>query len=83
LPFSVALIVDGSPDGQEADLQQWRDSTLGKNVLARITAAGDLEAEGGIRAKGRIKLENLPDADPGEAGVLWNDSGTIKVSAGE
>jgi len=24
----------------------------------------------------------LPDSDPGVAGALWSDSGTVKVSAG-
>lgn len=81
-PGIVALVVDGSPDGQTADLQQWRDNTLAKAILARITAAGDFQATGGIEAKGKIKLENLPSSDPAEAGVLWNDSGTLKVSAG-
>lgn len=82
LPVCVALIVDGSPTGQEADLQQWRDNTLAKTVLARVTASGDFQVAGGIEAKGRIKLENLPTSDPAEAGVVWNDAGTLKVSAG-
>jgi hypothetical protein len=25
---------------------------------------------------------SLPNADPGVSGALWNDSGTVKVSAG-
>jgi len=27
-------------------------------------------------------LSNLPTSDPSNAGQLWNDSGTLKVSAG-
>jgi hypothetical protein len=29
-----------------------------------------------------IKLSNLPTSDPGVAGQLWNDNGTVKVSSG-
>lgn len=29
-----------------------------------------------------IKMPNLPTSDPSNAGQLWNDSGTLKVSAG-
>lgn len=31
---------------------------------------------------GKLKVTDLPTSDPGEAGVLWNDGGSIKVSAG-
>ena len=27
-----------------------------------------------------INMSNLPTSDPGVAGQLWNDSGTVKVS---
>ena len=41
----------------------------------------------GSEVKGKIiggtfKAENMPISDPSDAGVLWNDSGTVKVSAG-
>jgi len=29
-----------------------------------------------------LKLKDLPTSDPQEAGVLWNDSGTVKISSG-
>ncbi len=29
-----------------------------------------------------INMSNLPTSDPGVAGQLWSDSGTVKVSAG-
>ena len=32
--------------------------------------------------KGIIIAENLPTSDPSVAGELWNDNGTVKVSAG-
>jgi hypothetical protein len=33
-------------------------------------------------ATGAIRMEGLPTADPAVAGQLWNDTGTLKVSAG-
>ena len=29
-----------------------------------------------------IKFDNLPISDPGDSGLLWNDSGTLKISSG-
>jgi hypothetical protein len=31
---------------------------------------------------GRVSIKNLPTSDPGVADRLWNDSGTVKISAG-
>ena len=30
----------------------------------------------------RVVFEDLPTSDPVSKGVLWNDSGTLKISAG-
>jgi hypothetical protein len=30
----------------------------------------------------KVIMANLPTSDPGNAGQLFNDSGTLKVSAG-
>lgn len=35
-----------------------------------------------VTGSGKVYLENLPTADPVSAGQLWNDNGTLKVSAG-
>jgi len=32
---------------------------------------------------GTVILQNLPTSDPGSAGQLWNDAGTLKVSGGQ
>jgi hypothetical protein len=29
-----------------------------------------------------VMMTNLPTSDPNNAGQLWNDSGTLKISAG-
>ena len=31
---------------------------------------------------GRVVMQDLPTADPVSKGVLWNDNGTLKISAG-
>lgn len=48
---------------------------------------GNLKLSGGAPATGGgnhglIILENLPTADPLVAGAIWNDTGTLKISAG-
>jgi len=43
--------------------------------LAKITAAGAAEFSS-------LNLSNVPTSDPTVAGALWNDSGTLKISAG-
>lgn len=46
-----------------------------------IGRALHLIAEGKIDAT-RIDGSNLPTSDPGVAGELWSDAGTVKVSSG-
>ena len=35
-----------------------------------------------INNKGKVMASDLPTSDPSNAGQLWNDSGTVKISAG-
>lgn len=35
-----------------------------------------------LTATGTVILSGLPTSDPAVAGQLWNDTGTLKVSAG-
>lgn len=53
---------------QTANIAEWVDSS--SSLLAAITASGYL------------KLLSVPTSDPSEAGVVWSDSGTLKLSAG-
>lgn len=59
-----------------------------KNIAQGILALGDgANLNNGTRViiddvAQLIKLTNLPTADPTVADALWNDSGTLKVSAG-
>lgn len=61
----------------------------GNGASAATTAAangGDVILTPGLAygtgARGRIVLSFLPTSDPAVVGALWNDGGTIKISAG-
>lgn len=47
------------------------------NIDRSLNVRATLEVDGTI-----IKFNNLPTSDPTNAGQLWNDSGTLKISAG-
>jgi len=54
-------------------------STNASNANLQLDAAGN----GAIEIIPMIiKMANLPTSNPSSAGQLWNDSGTLKVSAG-
>ena len=66
---SIWIREDGSSDTMEMRFS---------NDIKISTASGDIvfDEEGGIY------MPNLPTSDPTSADQLWNDSGTLKVSAG-
>ena len=35
-----------------------------------------------INNSGKVMATDLPTSDPSNAGQLWNDDGTVKISAG-
>ena len=43
----------------------------------KLDASGNLKIDGS-----QVDFTNLPTSDPGVAGRLWNDSNTLKISAG-
>ncbi len=48
-----------------------------------LTVAGAITGSGNLKVDGSsIDFTNLPTSDPGVAGRLWNDSNTLKISAG-
>jgi hypothetical protein len=66
----------------EIDQVQFADTTL-----STLTTNSDLtlsaNGTGGVAiTPTKIIMANLPTSDPSNAGQLWNDSGTLKVSAG-
>jgi hypothetical protein len=56
------------------------------NVTGGVTgavAATTLTASGAVTlSNASVKLTALPTTNPAVAGALWNDGGTVKVSAG-
>jgi len=50
--------------------------------LTAINAPLLLEGAGGVQVRAPLVLLNLPVADPHVVGAVWNDAGTLKVSAG-
>jgi len=52
-------------------------NTIKSDDSAQVTVEDGLTVTGAV-----VMLSNLPTSDPSNAGQLWNDSGTLKVSAG-
>jgi hypothetical protein len=52
-------------------------------LSADDTEAPTVNATGQMSAGGVVMMTGLPTADPLVVGQLWNDSGTLKVSAGD
>lgn len=53
-------------------------STFGNDT----TIGNDLTVGGDLDAQGTANVFVVPTSDPGVAGALWNDGGTLSVSAG-
>jgi hypothetical protein len=64
-----------NPDNQNIDFRVDGDTT---DKLLDIDAG----TETVLSVSSKIDFTNLPTSDPASAGRLWNDSGTLKVSAG-
>jgi len=52
-------------------------TVTGAVAATTITASGDVTLSGAV-----VSMASLPTSDPAVAGRLWNDAGTLKVSAG-
>ena len=67
-----------------------QDIIIGKSSATSLTTVlNDFKVNGHISGSGNLKINgsqvdftNLPTSDPSVAGRLWNDSGTLKISAG-
>jgi hypothetical protein len=51
------------------------------NIDGNLTA-DTVTATGNVDFQGTANIFVLPDADPGVAGAIWNNSGNIDISAG-
>ena len=56
------------------------DATTG--VVTVTSTLGATTSVTTLTASGVVKFTGLPTSDPAVAGQLWNDAGTLKVSAG-
>ena len=65
-----------------ATLQLGADVVTGTGADLTLSGGTGSVANGDVILEGGVVLPNLPTADPTNAGELWNDSGTLKVSAG-
>jgi hypothetical protein len=75
---NTPVIIQGV-DGQAAALLQIKTHT--GEITLTISQNGDIATDGQIFCEG-LKFEAaLPTSDPGSPGVVWNDAGTLKVSA--
>ena len=54
----------------------------GKSTTRRNVSFPDSSGEVMINDSGKVMVSDLPTSDPNNAGQLWNDGGTLKISAG-
>jgi len=52
------------------------------NAAKLATTSTGVDITGGLTTTSTVILSNLPTSDPGTTGQLWNDNGTLKISAG-
>jgi len=52
------------------------------NGSGAVEISGDVNVSDSLTITNNVFFTNLPTSDPTEAGRVWNDSGTLKVSAG-
>ena len=58
-------------------------TTISSDDSTKITFAEAVDVNGNLTVTGaQVDFTNLPTSDPAVAGRLWNDSGTVKISAG-
>ena len=58
-------------------------TTISSDDSTKITFAEAVDVNGNLAVTGaQVDFTNLPTSDPTVAGRLWNDSGTVKISAG-
>jgi len=51
-------------------------------VTVQSTFGNDVTVGGNLDAQGTANVFVVPTSDPGVAGALWNNGGTLSVSAG-
>ena len=55
---------------------------VGAVTATTVTASSTLDVTGDATLSGTANVIIIPTSDPGVAGAIWNNSGTLAVSAG-
>ena len=55
---------------------------VGAVTATTITASSTLDVTGDATLSGTANVIIIPTSDPGVAGAIWNNAGTLAVSAG-
>ena len=58
-----------------------KDATTG-TITVGTTVASDITVGGDLTAAGTANVIVIPTSDPGVAGAIWNNGGTLSISAG-
>jgi hypothetical protein len=56
--------------------------TVGSTYGTNASVAGTLAVTGAATLSSTANVIVIPTADPGVAGAIWNDGGTLSISAG-
>lgn len=79
---SNAIVVVGEqPGSSDGAVKVWDNDNSVWKEMSHLTINPDTGAIS-LNATTSMVISNLPTSDPINAGQLWNDSGTLKVSAG-
>ena len=57
-------------------------AVTGAVTATNVDASGDVTVLGELSATGTANVIVIPTSDPGVAGAIWNNAGTLAVSAG-
>ena len=58
------------------------NTTFTGPVISTNGFQGSVTTTGNVSATGAANVIVIPTSDPGVAGAIWNDGGTLSVSAG-
>ena len=79
---SDTIVQMGEQDGTSDGAVKYWNNTTGAWVESSLVTINPTTGLVTINCTNNLVLSNLPTSDPVVAGALWNDSGTLKVSAG-
>lgn len=65
-----------------AKIEAQNDGSPLASLLITANNSSDIEFQCPTTGTTYVRFQNLPTSDPGLAGQVWNDSGTLKISAG-